>query len=1216
MSGRDLFGRPLPTGSMSGGGSDPPRPPQQPRPPPSSQPSSRAMTALDASADARLGAFRQLMSLSSQQPTSSSPHASLLARILQICETLPPQAFSPSLINYVLFPLTSILRQSDPSALPDNFLETAYNLLAFIITRWRSASGGMDVKAWEQLWRFVVASASPRVGKDRRGEELSQEAATAALNVLIALLRDPTDEMKTKIQDPRGLLPTLFQSITLGVDLSNPAPPNTTLQRASVHLLQVALPYVTKSNILASLLPGVVSAMAKAIVGGVKGDIGLDMASVVQDVLVRTLNDADLRDSGVLAPQYDDLADLAGAWNAQQEKDLGVEDYEIDIDMTDEERAELAQSTGASGTSAKAGESIGGPSAGAPNPFPPLNAKYLQYTGAQLQATVPPILSTLAGHQSPDARAGAASLASALLLRCRASLPRLVPHTLSTLLLLSTDEFDAVRDAAETELLSLLGPEAPDLENALVELLSGAINALPRLIRAGDEKRVDETARLIIALAHTTARSENRFNPIAAFLGPSGHVERWAFALLECLEFGRPRGWSAQEGGAARTAALGWGGGLTSRSLPLLTEAPSAADASDTGADAASGAQEGSGRAQGGGVPPEASFPNLQLRYVPSPRIASRLESMLSSLGAAGGEPALHSVSYFVSFARGNAVAAPARSTSAVWVADNLLSGIASTSTGTKAPKAVRKAARDVARALVELDEAEDEAYEEDEQDRAHADGTVLVPERKSGLQELTTLLDRPMANQSASEETARLDRRSQRCLLTCFSLRSVSTSASILGASFKPLLLHTLYPLLAALSHPADLVRTFAEVALAKVAYESGYASAQNMVLANADYVVNCVSQRLTYHRLDSQAPLVLIAMIRLVGAEIVPLVHDIVDEVFDALDAFHGYAALASALLAVLNALVETMANDPQAMETEEGRKRKEEDKADTERFLRPPNPESDFAKFGDCTPAWVGKERSRRQPGRSRGRRGREGAAARRGSAPDRGEELGTAILSKATYYLSHSSPFLRARVLALIASCVAVLSGRPAALLPEIDKAWPTIMLRLTDPEPYVVVEAVSLLRSLCEYVPSYISKRLADAWPTLRRLLVAQMEQDRRNDLATRGVVGRVDKFSASHRLYAALLGVAQFMVAAVPVKEGVVWDVCVSFRPFLDVRAEAELQDGARELYSALNERDGDLTWTVLSASIGSLEGDRGTWDYLRDPKGDLRANAMAVLAS
>lgn len=1185
------------------------------------------------------------MSLASQPPTSSSPHASLLSRILQICESLPAAAFTPSLINYVLFPLTSILRQSDPSTLPDNFLETAYNLLCFVVTRWRSA--GMDAKAWEQLWRFVVASASPRVGKGQEG--LSQEAATAALNALIALLRDPTEEMKTKVHDPKQLLPTLFQSITLGVDLSAPQPPNATQQRAAVHLLQVALPYVDKPNILASLLPGVVSAMAKAIVGGVKGDIGAAMASVVQDVLVRTLNDADLRDSGVLAPQYEDLAGLAGAWNAQQEQ----EEYEIDIDMTDEERAALGQEAP--------------PASGAPDPFPPLNSKYLQFTGAQLQATVPPILSTLAGHQSPDARSGSASLASALLGQCRASLPRLTPHTLSTLLLLSTDEFDAVRTSAEGHLTSLLTHEAPDLETALVELLSGAINALPRLIRAGDEKRVDETARLITALAHTTRSAGDtgtgdrggpgagdRFNAIAAFLGPSGNVERWAFALLECLEFGRPRGWSAQEGGAARTATLGWGGGLATRSLPLLTEAPSVS-APGTGAGSAdaasggdgqgttggrSGGEGGEGGTGGGGsgaVPPEASFPNLPLRYVPSPRIAKRLEDMLSSLGSAGGEPALHSVSYFVRYARGNAGSAPGRATSAVWVADNLLAGIASASISTsgasasgsgKAPKAVRKAARDVARSLVELDEAEEEAYE---QDAEHVDGTVLAPERKSGLQELTTLLDRPMANQSASEETARLDRRSQRCLLTCFSLRSLSTSAAILGAGFKPLLLHTLYPLLAALSHPADLVRTFAEVALAKVAYESGYASAQNMVLSNADYVVNCVSQRLTYHRLDQQAPLVLIAMIRLVGAEIVPLVHDIVDEVFDALDAFHGYAALASALLAVLNALVETMAADPEAIKTEEGERRKAEDRADTERFLRPPEPEGDFKKFGEW---WDGRgkkaqedmdgilERAPRHgwgknaPGAEEQEAEGEGEQQQEEEIPPtRAEELGTAILQKATFYLSHSSPFLRARVLALIASCVAVLSGRPAALLPEIDKAWPTIMLRLSDPEPYVVVEAVSLLRALCEYVPSYISKRLADAWPTLRRLLVSQMENDRRNDLATRGVVGKVDRFSVSHRLYAALLGVAQFMIASVPVKEGVVWDVCVSLRPFLDSRAEGELQEGARGLYSALNQRDGDLTWTVLSASIGALEGDRGTWDYLRD-KGDLRANALAVLAS
>lgn len=1192
------------------------------------------------------------MSLATQPPTSSSQHAPLLARILQICETLPASAFTPSLLNYVLFPLTSILRQSDTASLPDNFLEAAYSLLAFVVTKWRQAPGGMG-KAWEQLWRFVVASASPRVGKDAR-EPLSQEAATAALNTLIALLASPTSEMRSLAEDKAQLLPTLFQSITFAVDLAVPQPPNTGLQRAAVHLIRIALPYVRANNVLASLLPGVVSAMAKAIVAGVKGDIGAEMAGVVCDVLVRTLDDATLREAGVLAPQYDDLAGLAGAWSAQQDKDDGVDDIDMDTDTPSTSQSQ-------SGV----------------DPFPPLTANYLQFTSAQLQATVPPILSSLTQHQSPDSRAAAAALAAALLTHCRASLPRLVPSCLSTLLLLSTDDFDAVRHAAEKHLSTLLAADAPELETSLVDLLSGAVNALPRLIRAGDERRVDETARLITALAHTTAKRS--FNPIAAFLGPSGHVERWAFALLECLEFGRPRGWSAQEGGAARTAALGWEGGMKSRSLPLLTgpssDTGAAADSGPEGVDDfAKGTSSGAGGKAPSGPPPDAAFPHLPLRYVPSPRIEGRLESMLSALGQAGGESALHSVSYFVRYARGNAGAAPARSASAVWVADALLSGIASSTsdpsgTASRPPKPVRKAARDLARSLIDIDEDEEEAYEQEAQSEQSTE--LLAPERKSGLDELTTLLDRPMANASASAETARLDRQSQRQLLLCLTLRSLSLSASILGASFRPLLLHTLYPVLAALSHPSDLVRTFAETALARIAYESGYASAENMVLANADYIINSVSQRLTYHRLDAQAPLVLIAMIRLVGAEIVPQVHDIVDEVFDALDAFHGYAALASALLAVLNALVEIMARDPGLAQSEEGKRRKEEDERDIGRFLRPPRPEEDFAKFGEW---WASRsekaqddiegllERAPRHGwgkhapgaegggdsdgggggGDGGGGEGGEGMAeeeegekeAEQEIPPTRPEELATAILQKSTFYLSHASPFLRARVLGLMASCVSVLSSRPSALLPEIDKAWPTIMLRLDDTEPYVVVEALGLLRTLCEDVPGFVSRRLADAWPTLRRLLVQQVDRDRRSDLAARprarvtasgkggggggGLVGAgmVDRHSVSHRVYAALVSVAQFMIASVPVKDGVVWDVAVSFRAFLDARAEEELQKAATGLYTALNERDGDLTWVVLSASIGTLEGDKGTWEYLREDGVEMKGNAMAVLAS
>lgn len=1135
------------------------------------------------------------MGLAGQQPTRTSQHAAVLDKLRAIVETIPDDAFSPALINYIIFPLTTTLRQASmPSALPEAFLEAAFRLLALIVRHWRAVPGGMDVTAWEQLWRFVVAAVGP-VGEKGKGRELGQEVRLEAIRALSALLEPgttagvshPTPMMLKSMSGSRATMtPTLFQTIALTVDAATPLLPHPTLQRSAVSLLRTLVQCLSgQSSLLASVLPGVVSALSKAITHegkNLKGDIAAGMAHVVQDVLVETLDDDELRRMGVIGPAFTNLADLASDWE------------NASLDVEDDAPSPIPSET----------------STLVNDPFPPLTAKYLSFTAQQLQMTIPRVLSTLTAHTSHLARIAAGGLASQLLTHTRESLPRLSPAALSTLLLLSTDEFEPVRDDANQRLKRIIDEdEDSGLDTMVVELLSAAINSLPRIIPSQQDKRVDETARLVTAIANVTkdaATSAARPNPIAVFLGPSGTIDRWAWSLLDCFEFGPPRGWSSSVKAAQRTEQLGWGGGLITSSLPLLIE-------SSGGAEPATPA-------------PPASFPQLPLRYVESERTSRDLANMLIALGAAGGEAALHSVDYFIRFARAHRAQQISKAASAVWVAEQLLQGVAQLYKGQRAPKAVRKMAREVARVLIAMDDEEDEDVEWSGEPEPEPSDSLLPVERTKGVDQLTTLLDRgPSLNASASTETRRLHARAQRVLLSALSLSALTSTATILGTGFKPLLLHALYLVLAQMSSPHEVVQEFAETALVRIAYDTGYASAQNMVLDNVDYVVNVVSQRLTYHRLSPHAPLVLIAMIRLVGAPIVPLVHDVVDEIFDALDDFHGYTVLASALLAVLTALIDVMANDDTGPTPE-----REAGRADARRFLTPPDPTADFANFKK----WYNERSDRAQatvddvleraPHRGWGKTEEEDEKMdedppknEEPPPPTRTQEVCAQIVEKSTFYLSHGSPFLRARVLALIARAIPVLAngGREGDLLPLIDRSWASILARLDDSMPYVAVEAAEVIASLAEHVGDYISKRVADdAWPRLVKLLSAQTELDKRSALARRGAVGTTSEYTVSHRLHAALLRTATFIAAEVPVKDGLLWEMMLAFRPLLDMRAHEDLQKLARELYTQLARRDEDALWVALTATTGSLEGDHGVWGYLKDPGLNIESNVQKVL--
>lgn len=1131
-----------------------------------------------------------LMKIGAQAPTSYSTHAGILDKLTEIITSIPSTSFTPDIINFLLLPVTQILRHHDPLLLPDNFLESVFRLLALVVRYWKDQRGGMDIGAWEQLWRFTTASIAPRVvdaGKGK-GKKVGQEVQLQAVLFLTELLEPkgiyPTKEMLEKVGTAKSpLMPTLFQTITLLLALVSPIPTHNDLQISSLRLLRplVSVYLQGQSSVLASVLPGTISAIAKLFNASgktMKGNVAAGSAGLVEHVIVATLADEDLRKLRILRSDLEDLSQLGEEW--------------------EEDKTPRSPSPTPS-TSTSSGK----------DPFPPLSTSYLDFTSTQLRTTLRPILSALSSHASHLARLAAASLSSALLTHCSQSLPQLSPFSLSTLLQLSQDDFDIVQTDAREKLRSLLDIPNLQLDQTLIDLLSDAMNALPRMIVSHQETKVEEAAKLLTAIAQSTIAVNP--NPITDLLGPRGKVERWGWALLDCLEFGRPSGWSAMGDTAARTTEKGWTGGFIMSSTPLLLE---------------------------GGQPIPDSFTQLPLRYVESDQTIKAIKNALVQLGVAGGEVALHSVDHFVSLARSHRSRDPARAASALLVAQQLMDGISrgqEEGAEGKVGKATRKMAKEITRIIVTMDEDDaddDDDYVGEDKPTVDKEDSIIPVERQKGLDVVTTLLDRPLnAGTHAAKETRRLYLQSQRVLMTALSLQTLSTTSRILSSSFRPLLLTVLYTLLSHLASPHHLIASYAETALSHVAYNTGYASVQNLILDNVDYVINVVSQRLTPSRLSPNAPLVLIAMIRLTRSEIVPLVHDIVDEIFDALDDYHGYEVLTSGLLAVLVTLVDAMADDvaTQGPSAERLEKLKE-----LKRLGKPPNPEADFDRFKHW---WAEKEKRRHEEVNKILERAPEHAWGKKDDAkpeeeeveaandphddgeipPTRSQEITTQILDKSLNFLSHNSPFLRARILSLIARAVPVLAAgnREGDLLPLIDRSWGIILLRLDDALPYVVTEAAEVVASLCEHVGDFMSRRILDTvWPKLQKIVSAQKIVDDRSALTRKGAMGTTSQWTVSHRLYMAILSISTYVAREVPVDDGVLWDMMVLFTPFLDERVHEEIQAKAVELYKSLVIRDEDAVWLVLETTRGRLEG--GVWGHLADPSLDIGINADRILAN
>ncbi|ORX39722.1 hypothetical protein BD324DRAFT_597236 [Kockovaella imperatae] len=1005
----------------------------------------------------------ELMGLVSQPVTAFSPHTRLVRKLSADLKGVP---LSLGLINYVVFPITQIIRRND--TLPGIFLEAVYALLAHVVDVWKTLPGGMDKVAWEQLWRFV---ARPVRGEKGKGVA-SDEQALALLSALLSPTHShPTAAMRDLVKDAKSpLMPTLFQTVTMLLD--TPTLPSFTLLRT------VLKTYLGgQERVLAALLPGTVSSVAR-VISDLKGDVTEQALGLVGDVVSMTLGDDSLKRLGVLKATLDDLSQL-DEWSP----------------------APSISSTN--------------------DPFPPLSATYLEFTSTQLAKAILPMLS-LSSSAVYQVRRAAGTLALKILTSCSESLPLLVPHCLTTVLLLSQDD--------------LIPMETPlgDHEAVLLNILTDAIQTFPRLVLSQQDDQVERLAKVATAIAQLSPK------PISHLLGPNGHIERWSGALLQCFEFGQPWTWRDENETAKRLTESAWQG-------PSMT---------------------------GGST--------MRLRHLESGKTYRAIKTMLGTMGHAADDAGLHTVEFLLKY-RGSV----ARRVSALWVAQQVLGGIAEgqVSNEGRVSRATRKMAREMARTVG--DETGKMSDADDMEDVPEPENDALVPAEHTRGIGTVSLLSRPIATPKENPQPNLL---AQRSLLSALSVSSLALSSQLLGSLFRPLLLHALYHLLEHLASPQAIVQESANDAIHRVARNTDYPSVQVMILDNSDYVIHAVSQRLTHARLSSTAPLVLIAMVRLVGAEIVPMVHDIVDEIFDALDDFHGYETLTSGLLAVLVALIEVMADENEADGVSEARAKK---LAEMRRVEKPPDPQRDFDRFEEwfqMRKRLIQEELDILAENVAAGSQ-TEAQTTAEPQAPEeipptRGQEVCAQIVDKSLHFVSHHSPFLRARVLALITRAVPVLAmgNREGDLLPLIDRSWTIILNRLED-LPYVVTEAAQLVAALCQHCGDFMGRRVLDqAWPKMKKILEVQQKADHFS-----AMIG--SEWTVSFRLHIAILNTAKWIVEEVPVNDSLLWEMMVLFRPLLDRCAPQGIQDKAMEVYKCLGERDGDALWCVLAG--------QGMWSYL-----------------
>ena len=1013
------------------------------------------------------------------------------------------------------------------------------------------------------------------IGDKGKGRERDDETREAAVQCLLRLLRGPPIDESTK-PDPRRetniarlalharsrqFFPIFGQTLTSIMDTSLAT--TLPLQRACLQALHIMIEDYAPLYFVPSILPGVVSTMVKVALGTSarkgwsNGEIVAGALGVMEVVVIKAIGDDVCIEEGAIR-RVGDLEDL--------------------LELSTSAQAPVAE--GASEDTPYATKRT---------------ESWLHASSSQLHIAMNS-LSSLPSHPTPSALLALSGFSRSVLSTTTLTLPQTQPLLLSYLLSLSNARFTSVSENASSHLAELLRPGAKThhpLVQTLSNMTSGYLSSLPRLISIQSEAKVERTAGLIEAICRLCSRSPNgeERNPaisirLQKLTGPMGGIEKWGWVLLSVLEFGEPE-FNTADFSVAQILDIGYAG------------------------------------------PVDVPFPELTLKNITSRTTSNSLVRMLRALGQATGEGCIFAIEWFIAVGRKSkkhdAVAA-------LWCAARLLEGAGEISLDSSSGgivrqrnKRIEKLARSVAKTISEpWDEPKEE--ELDQQTRGtQSQALVDAVDENTLIEHKVGLLTIRAPGTSDSSQEKRSRPTSQPYLHAVLSIQLISISSGILQARFSSLFLRVLYPVLHSIVSTNTHLSSSALAGLKYITNSTSYASPANLLLANFDYALDAISRRLSRRWLDLDATKVLVLLVRLIGKDVVEKAGDVVEECFDRLDEYHGYQVLVEGLVEVLAEVVRIVGEDENSRidRTNENPLPEPIQPTDDQRFEEffhwlehrndPPVPEEgqDTTDYGPAPRRAWGKAPSETdQVGEAPNPAGEDPA-----STPT--QLLTKQIVSRSIYFLTHSSPLIRARILTLLTNSVSVLPA--SAVLPSIHQAWPFVLNRFSDKEGWVVSAAAGLVESLSVNVGSFMQRRVwDDVWPKFRMLLDKLEAGDQSSALARRGHEGGIGTESAythSHRLYRSILRTVITGTQKVRTEDTTLFEVILMFRRFLGKGVHEELQKCARELYIGVAKQNVDAVWLVLEGTVGGIRGDDPHTRWMEE-KWDIRENVEFVLSS
>ncbi|KAK4194739.1 armadillo-type protein [Triangularia verruculosa] len=343
---------------------------------------------------------------------------------------------------------------------------------------------------------------------------------------------------------------------------------------------------------------------------------------------------------------------------------------------------------------------------------------------------------------------------------------------------------------------------------------------------------------------------------------------------------------------------------------------------------------------------------------------------------------------------------------------------------------------------------------------------------------------------------------------LEALALEVTAFFSTRLKLDFRPELIDVLYPVTTFLGSSEPQLRRHAITTLNILATSCGYDSVSELIVDNADYMLNSVSLRLNTFDISPASTRVLTMMIRLTGPKLVPFLDDTVQAIFAALDNYHGYPVFVESLFSVLSEIVTQgvksdllLPSSTTTKPTIDHKKksyppqgipailstvtkhlaRAQQSKSEAEQPFQPATPHEPWGppKSTPKTKSFLEELDSPSSPSENTEPPTAEEKEEKELQTPT--YNLLTKILTLTQHHLTSPTPTLRKSLLDLISTVTPALSPSENSFLPLVNLIWPVLITRLHDAEPFVAISAANALEELCKAAGDFMGSRFATVW---------------------------------------------------------------------------------------------------------------------------------------